>query len=234
VTAWPEQRRGGSLAAAVAARAEAWLLEPAPARSERAERELPPRAVVAVVGLGPRCGTTMLARAVAVELARRDGSGAAIVSASSVPTAPVLATGAARRLARAIGSRAVGRLALLPADDPALRQIAGDRGASLVLDVGHGTPPEVAVALADQVLLVASPAVEPALAEVAAETLAKRPLVVLNRAAEPEGWRRGPDALVPDSRVAATLALAGRDPIGPLATAVAGLADACATAARNA
>ena len=231
MTAWPEQRRGGSLAAAVAARAEAWLLDPAPPRPARAERELPPRAVVAVVGLGPRCGATTLARALAVELARRDPSGAAIVSASSLPGAPALATGAARRLARALGARALGRLALVPGDSPVLTQLAADRGAPLVLDVGHGTPPETALALADQALLVASPEVEPALAEVAAATLAARPLVVLNRAFEAEGWRREPDLLVPDSRVGAKLALAGRDPIGPLGTAAAALADACSAAA---
>jgi hypothetical protein len=231
VTAWPEQRRGGSFAAAVAARAEAWLLDPATARPERAERELPPRAVVTVVGLGPRCGATTIARALAVELARRDPTGAAIVSCASVPAAPVLATGAARRLARALGSRAAGRLALVPHGDPALGQLASDRGAPLVLDVGHGTPPEAALALADQAVLVASPDVEPALAEVAAATLAERPLVVLNRAVEAEGWRRSPDAVVPESRVSAKLALAGREPLGPLGVAAASLADVCAGAA---
>ena len=230
MTAWPEQRRGGSLVAAVAARAEAWLLDPAPPRPELAERELPPRAVVAVVGLGPRCGTTTVARALAVELARRDPSGAAIVSAASVPTAPALATAAARRLARTLGSRPLGRLAVVAQDDPALRRIAGDRGAPLVLDVGHGTPPEAALALADAAVLVAAPDVEPALAEVAAATLAERPLVVLNRAFGAEGWWRPPDALVPESRVGAKLALAGRDPIGPLGAAAAALADACAAA----
>jgi hypothetical protein len=230
LTAWPEQSRGGSLVAALAARAEAWLLDPAPARPARAERELPPRAVVAVVGLGPRCGTTTLARALAVELARRDPSGAAIASASSVPSGPVLATGSARRLARALGSRAVGRLALVPSGDPALAQLAADRGAPLVLDVGHGTPPEGALALADEAVLVTSPEVEPALAEVAASTLAERPLVVLNRAFDSEGWRRAPDVVVPESRVGAKLALAGRDPIGPLGAEVASLADACCAA----
>ena len=230
MTAWPEQRRGGSFVAAVAARAEAWLLDPAPPRPARIERDVPPRPVVAVVGLGPRCGTTTIARALAVELARRDVSGAAIVSASSLPSGPALATGAARRLARALGSRAVGRLALVPAADPALTQLAGDRAAPIVLDVAHGTPPEVALALADQAVLVASPDVEAALAEVAAATLATRPIVVLNRAFDADGWRRTPDAVVPDSRVAARLALAGRDPIGPLGAAVAALADACSAA----
>ena len=231
MTAWPEQRRGGSFAAAVAARAEAWLFDPAPARPAHTERELPPRAVVAVVGLGPRCGSTTVARALAVELARRDASGAAIVSTASLPAAPALATAAARRLARALGSRALGRLALVPEGDPALTQLARDRGAPLVLDVAHGTPPEVALALADQAVLVASPAVEPALAELAAVTLAVRPLVVLNRALEDGGWRRAPDAAVPETRVGARLALAGRDPIGPLAAAASLLADACCAAA---
>jgi hypothetical protein len=119
----------------------------------------------------------------------------------------------------------------VPSGDAALPQVAADRGAPLVLDVGHGTPPEVALALADQAVLVASPEVEPALAEVAASTLAERPLVVLNRAFGGDGWRRPPDVVIPESRVGAKLALAGRDPIGPLGAAAASLAEACCAAA---
>jgi hypothetical protein len=234
MTAWPEQRRGG-LWAAAAARAESWLLAPAAALpAARVERELPPRAVVAVVGLGPRCGATTIARALAVELARRDPSGAAIVSSASVPGAAGLATGAARRLTRALGGGSpAGRLALLEDGDPGLRRLASDRPAPLVLDVGHGTPPEPALALADRAVLVASPEVEPALAEVAAAALARGaagPLLVLNRAPDAGGWRTVPDARVGESRVGARLALAGREPFGALGAAAAALADACAEA----
>ena len=234
MNAWPEQGRGGELLAAVAARAEAWLFDPPPVqRPARVEREPPPRPVVAVVGLGRGCGTTTVARALGVELARRDPGRAAVVSAGSRWTGPAVATGAARRVARALGCPAVGRLALAPLDVPVLRRLAADRPAPLVLDVGHGDPPEPALALADLFLMVASPEVEPALAEVAAAALARDgngPRVVLNRAADASGWRRPPDVVVGETRVGARLALAGRDPLGPLAAAAGVLADACAAA----
>jgi hypothetical protein len=220
----------GGVLGAVAARAEAWLLEPAPARAARAERELPPAAVVAVVGLGRACGATTIARALAVELARRDGGGVAVVQADSAPPA-ALATGPARRLARRLGAdaRACGRLALI-CEGTRTRELARAREVPLVIDVGHGTPPEPALALADRALLVASPAVEPALAGVAAEALGRGglpPLVVLNRAVDAEGWGELPDIRVAESRLGARLALAGRDPLGALGTAAAALADAC-------
>jgi hypothetical protein len=233
VTAWPEARRGGVVAAAVA-RAEAWLFEPAPAAAARVERELPLRPVVAVVGLAPRCGTTTVARALAVELAGRDPSGTAVVSSAAVPAGSALAVGPARRLARSLGVPALGRLALLEEGDRALRQLASDRPAPLVLDIAHGTPPEAALALADRGLLVASPDVEPALVTVAADALARgrhAPLVVLNRAVEAEQWGGDPDAVVGETRVGARMALAGREPFGPLSAAATALADACLEAA---
>ena len=232
MTAWQEAGRG-RLVAAVAARAEAWLLAPAaPEAAPRVEREPPQRPVVAVVGLGPRCGTTTIARALGVELARRDPSGAALVSGAG---APALATATARRLARAFGGRAAGRLALVDEGDPALRRIASERPAPLVLDVAHGVAPEPALALADRAVLVAGPEVEPALASVAAGALARGPcvpLLVLNRAPDAAGWREPPDAVVADSRLGARLAVAGRDPLGSLATAAVALADACGEAVR--
>jgi hypothetical protein len=238
VTAWPEQRRGGLLAAVVA-RAEGWLLEPsAPARIA-AERPPPPRPVVAVIGLAHRCGTTTIARALAVELARRDPDGAAVVSAASVPdpsSAP-LANGTARRLARTLGGRAAGRLVLVHGEDPGLHRLVTDRRAPLVLDVGHGTPPEVALAMADRAVLVATPEVEPALADLAVRSLARDgapPVVVLNRALDGDGWGGRPHATVGENRLGARLACAGRDPVGAIRNAATLLADACAEAAADA
>jgi hypothetical protein len=232
MTAWPEARRGGSLLAAVAARAEAWLLEPAHPRPRPAEPEPLARAVIAVVGLGRRCGTTTIARALAIELARRDRSGAAIVSASVRGSAPALATAAARRLSRALppeSAAAAGRLCLLDPDEPALRELATSRPAPLVLDVAHGTPPEGPCALADAVVLVAAPSVEPALADVVATSLSRdgrMPAILLNRALEPGPWGAREDVLtVGDARLGARLALAGRDPTPGLARPVAALAD---------
>jgi hypothetical protein len=238
VTAWPEQRRGG-LVAAVAARAESWLLEPGAPAARVVERPPPPRPVVAVIGLARRCGTTTVARALAAELARRDPAGAAIVTSAAVPaqSSPALATGAARRLARVLGGRATGRLALVAADDPDLRRLVADRHAPVVLDVGHGTPPEGAVAMADRAVLVASPDVEPALAELAAGALTRdggAPLVVLNRALGGDGWGTGPVAIVGESRLGARLAQAGRDPLGTLRAAAELLADGCEQVAADA
>jgi hypothetical protein len=210
----------------VLARAEAWLLEPAPGRT--VSRNAPPAAVVAVVGLAAGCGTTTLARALGTELAQRHHSGTAVVSTAAL-THPALATAAARRLARALGddARACGRLVLYGGELAALGVM---REVPLVLDVGHGIAPEGALALADRALLVATPQVEPALAEVAAGSLARdamRPLVVLNRAVDDEHWRDLPDVRVGETRLGARLALAGRDPVGALSGAVDALADAC-------
>lgn len=237
MTAWSAQRRGGFVAA-VAARAEAWLFEPTTPRTAGSTHVAPRRPVVAVVGLARRCGSTTIARALAVELARRDALGAAVVSAESLASGATLATVAARRLARSLAgagceTRPAGRLVLAAAEDAGLRDIADERPAPVVLDVPHGTPPEPALALADRAVIVASPDVEPSLVEVAAAALARdwqpRPLVVLNRAMEEERTDI-PGIAVRESRVGARLALAGRDPLGPLAVAAAGLADECSEA----
>src|SRR4051812_49595518 len=93
-------RRGGDFFAIAVSRAERWLMEPPPPRPRAAEPAPEVRPVVAVVGLGPRCGATTVARALAVELARRDRSGAALVSAAVRGPAPALRTPAAPRRAR--------------------------------------------------------------------------------------------------------------------------------------
>jgi hypothetical protein len=216
------------------ATAAGFLLDPPRPRVVEAERDPPGRPVVAVVGLAPRCGASTIARALAAELARRDPARAALVTCAVLPPASVIASQAARRLARAVpagAARAAGRLALVDAADPALRGIAAARAAPLVLDVPHGVAPEPALALADHALLVASPSVEPALAWVAATTLAREglaPVVVLNRAADAEGWHGRADVELGESRVGARLAVAGREPAGALGAAVGLLADACA------
>lgn len=231
MTAWPEARGPGGFLAAVATRAERWLLEPAAPRPRAVEPEPDTRPVIAVIGLGPRCGATTVARALAIELARRDRSGAAIVSAESRGQTAALATAAARRLARALpdeSAAAAGRLCLLDPDGPALRELAASRPAPLVLDVGHGRPPESPFALADAAVLVAAPSVEPALADVVAASLTRDgliPPVVLNRAVDVDAWS-GRDVLtIGDARLGARLAMAGRDPTPGLARPIADLAD---------
>ena len=244
MTAYPREARGpGTFLAAVATRAERWLLEPAAPRPRAIEPEPDLRPVIAVIGLGSRCGTTTIARALAVELANRDSASAAIVSApeggpvaaatTATDRGPIaaLATAPARRLARAFprdAALASGRLCLLEPDHSVLRELAISRPAPLVLDVGHGQPPEAPRALADVTVLVASPDVEPSLADVVAASLTRddeTPAILLNRALDPGPWAGRDLVTVSEARLGARLALAGRDPTPALARPIARLAD---------
>ena len=236
MSAQPLARRG-VLATALAA-AEAWLLEPV---EEVAERAVPPaacRPVVAVFGLGRGCGVTTVARALGAELAARDPAAACVVSSERRSAARPLASSAATRLARSLealpGSpaQAAGRLCLVECGD--LRRVtdAGRRLAPVVLDAGSTAVGGAPAALADHVLLVASPRVEPALAAVTSTSLARvgpEPLVVLNRATA-QGWNGRPDLVLPEARTGARLAHAGREPRGTLGRAVAEIADLCEAA----
>ena len=90
----------------------------------------------------------------------------------------------------------------------------------------------VTASIADHVLLVAAPGLEPALSQVVAGCLSRvgrEPLVVLNRASEQEEerWAARAHLVLPESRMGAQLALAGCEPHGALGLAVAELADRC-------
>lgn len=193
--------------------------------------------VVAVAGLAPRCGTTTVARALAAELALGHGDGAAIVSAETVAGGGIpLGTPAAGRLGRAVQrslpcqTRAVGRLCLTAAgaDQGRLADAARDL-APLVLDVADPSRTAVAASLADAVVLVGAPSGEPSLAAVLAESLSRvgpEPVVVLNRDRDGDArWEGRCGLRLPESRMGAQLALAGREARGDLGRAVAGLAD---------
>ena len=214
-----------------------WLVEPAEsAQQKRAgAATTQERPVVAVIGLAPRCGTSTVARGLGAELALRDPGGACAVTAA--PGGPSLALGlpAAARLARTLApvaagaTRACGRLCLVHCEDRAALAGAILYLAPLVLDVADTEQAAAAAAIADKVVLVAGPSSEPALAAVVADSLARvgpAPLVVLNRADVAEdAWAGRAAAELPDSRMGARLALAGREPRGDLGRAVAGLAD---------
>jgi hypothetical protein len=246
----PLLAHGGFLAAALA-RAEAWLLEPLdrpldddgpdgetpggdPPRAEPPV-EPPLRSVVAVVGLAPRCGATTVARGLGAELAARDAVGAAIVSTRRPPAAGGLRTPSAGRLARSLSAlglgpvRACGRICLLPAAAEQAAAATARRLAPIVLDVPYGWPPAPAAALADHVVLVRTPPVEPALAEVVATSLAsdgaEPPLILLNRSGpgDEEGARS--DVVLPEAPAGAHLALAGYQANGALGSALGALAD---------
>ncbi|MGH2846575.1 MAG: hypothetical protein ACRDL0_11270 [Thermoleophilaceae bacterium] len=208
--------------------------------------------MIAVFGLLRGCGVTVVSRALAAELASRDARWSAAVHCEARVAAIPLATQPAARLARALAevpgadTRAVGRLCLVGgADHRALADTARHL-APLVLDAGSSAVGGVPAALADRVVLVATPASEPSLASVAAACLGRlghEPLVVLNRAPaeasvdeEPVGrvaaggkagrdWSLRPVHRLPESRMGAQLALGGREPRGELGRAVARLAD---------
>ena len=228
----PATRHAAAAAAQSVAAAEPASRPPltlAPAPAEPLE---PPRPVVAVLGLAPGAGGSTVARALAARLAADDPCAAAVLVTPDSPR-PAPATAAAARLARALldrgidGARAAGRLCVVPGTEP-LPPIAGLRPAPVVADIAHGAPAEGATALADHVVLVCPPDVEPALAA-AVETTLRRAgqyvSLVLNRVIEEPPARLAHALLVPDSRVAAQLTLACREPRGALAEAAAELAE---------
>jgi hypothetical protein len=223
----------GALASAVAA-VESFFLEPEVPPSPVAESAEPrdQRPVVCVFGLARGCGATVVARALAVELAARDPGGAAAVSCDAGARGIPLATHAAMRLARLLDEvpgalpRAVGRLCLVAGADPLALADTARHHAPLVIDAGSRALGGAPASLADQTLIVTTQRVEPALAQVGAECVARvgpPPVVVLNRA--PHG-QPGSFAL-PNSPVGARLALGGREARGELGRAIAELADLC-------
>jgi hypothetical protein len=234
-TASARPGRRGPLATALA-RAEAWLIEPAePAVADAPPEAYAPLPVVAVFGLARGCGTTTVARALAAELAARDG-GSAAVSSDSAPVGIPLAAPAASRLARSLAdvpgarTRAVGRLCLVACPNPLVLADTARHHAPLVLDAGAGELGGVTASVADQIVLVAVPGLEPSLATVAAACLARvgpEPIVVLNRAGVGDGWPGRAAVELPASRLGAGLALGGREPRGDLGAAIARLADMC-------
>jgi hypothetical protein len=190
--------------------------------------------VVAVIGLRPGSGATTIARALAVELALRDAGRAALATAGMLGSPGIpLGTPSAVRLARAASragagcSRAVGRLAMVEsrATDVAHGRLVGL--APLVIDAAESGAGDLA-SLVDVTVLVGSPDCQPALAAVVREPLAGvSPCVtVLNRHVEDDAaWDGRYDVSVPESRLAAHLALVGREAPSAFGRAVAELAD---------
>jgi hypothetical protein len=227
-------RRPGFVAELLA-RAEAWLLEPVELRPAARPLVVPPRPVVAVVGLRPRCGATTLARALAANLAAADPGGAAVVAGAAEvpPFAP--AVRAASRLCAQIGpgSRPAGRLCLTDSRDFGALASLWRGVAPLVLDVPADVPPRGPASVADLTVVVAPGAVEPPLAELASRTLARAdrsPLIVVSRPDEPERWEGRAAHSLPHSRPAARLSAAGWTPRGAFGAVVAELGSLCEAA----
>jgi len=213
-----------------------WLVEPAAEPSVagvQGDLERPVRPVVTVAGLRRRVGVTTVARAVGAVLAVREPAGACVVSAAragtSVPLGAPAAARLGRRLAPVVGARtrACGRLCLVEEAEPAALCAASRGLAPVVLDVSEPARAAAAASLADHVVLVAGPDAEPSLAAVVAESLAAvgpAPVIVVNRAGRTAAaWTGERHVAIPESRVAAQLAAAGREPRGPFGDAAARL-----------
>jgi hypothetical protein len=238
-------RPRGFVAGAVAA-AGSFLLEPAVPRPDSpSETPAGVRPVVAVFGLARGCGVTVVSRALAVELAARDAVGTAAVHCDARAAGIPLATHAAARLAKILAdvpgaeTRAVGRLSLVAGAEQAALADTARHFAPLVLDAGSASLGGAPAALADRVVVVARPSIEPALASVAVECLGRldcEPIVVVNRAVAgqlgepPSSWATRAALNLPESRMGAQLALGGRETRGELGRAVAELADLCEAA----
>lgn len=239
---WPRTVRAGPrtgiLSAALAA-ARDFLLEPVEAADTILATAPGMRTVVSVFGLARGCGSTVVSRALAAELAARDAGGASAVTCETRGSAIPLATHEASRLARSLDeifgrARPVGRLCLVAGAEPAVLAEAVRGLSPLVIDAGATVLGGVPACVADSTVLVTTPAMEPALARVAAECVARvgrEPILVVNRAGEGVGdadGASGPRPLVlPESRIGAQLAFAGREARGELGRAIAVLADRC-------
>jgi hypothetical protein len=228
----PRRARRGPLAAV-----GAWLVDPAEASPAEAPARLGRRPVVAVFGLAPRCGATVVARALAVALAARDASGVAVVSSTGPMARMPMASRPATRLAGVLAdvpgasTRAAGRLCLVAGAHVVALADTASHHAPLVLDAGAAAVGGIAASVADHVVLVAAPQMEPALARVVAAGLARvgpEPLVVLNRATTVDaGWAEVAHVLS-EARVAARMAIAGHEPRGDFGRALRAVVGSCA------
>jgi hypothetical protein len=222
---------GRGFLASAAAAVESFFLEPvAPAPAADSVEPPDQRPVVCVFGLAGGCGVTVVARALAAELAVRDRAGTAAVCCDARPAGIPLATHAATRLAHLLEDvpgaepRPMGRVCLVGGADPLRLSETARHHAPLVIDAGSAALGGAPASVADRAVIVTTPAIEPALAHVGAECVARAgptPIVVLNRAPHDQ---RGTLAL-PNSPMGARLALGGREARGALGGAIADLAD---------
>jgi hypothetical protein len=227
----------GALIANALARVQAFLLEPAEeSLGVRPATSLPVRFApaspitdlrVVVLGLTPRCGSSTVARGLAVALGRVRGRVPQLIavqaeqSQASALVGRPFAGGLRWEAPRSLSGvelveygRTVGALAGGPS--------------ALVWDVASGETERAtsAAAGADAVVLVAPGTSEPALADLVARMLGERHgrvLLVAARVSDPAPWGERATCL-PDSRLGAALVTRGRRATGELGLAFDGLA----------
>ena len=215
-----------SLLAAALARAQSFLLEPATPPTALARRPPPPiqleQIELAVLGSKPGCGASTVACCLASALAVPGARPAHVITLSDglsrQPTPRALAGGAVWEVPLALAEP--GEVAEYGA---ALGGLAG-RPSVVVWDVpaGEAGRADLVACDAQTVVVVVPGAGEPALGELLGRMLAERfgrVLVVANRA-DPAKWRGRADACLPESRIAARLAVRGRPPGGAYAEAL--------------
>ena len=212
-------------------RANGYLLEP-PAAAAEPEIEVrpleaPPAALnVLLLGLTRPCGLSTLARGLAAQLAAGGARQGHVISLGATDR------GSARARTIHGGGRVwdvpstlhdqcevaeYGRLVSRLVGDAA---IVWDVPATEVERVGELVPPLAPI-------LVAPAQSQPALAELVAETLSERFAglrVVANRVRSPDHWSGLAALCIPESKVAAMLAIRGRRPGGELGMSIARLA----------
>jgi hypothetical protein len=189
------------------------------------------RDVVGVIGLVPGAGASTCAALLAAELGSRDPGGAALL----VGERPWLRGGLSRS-ARELAAR-LAPLGLNPAGGAGRVVELTDIGEGESLEIlrmlapcvlGPAAPGTAESLAADRTVIVAGRGVEPALAGVAAASLASAgayPVLAVNRATEPGAWDGRAAALLPERRLAVRSAGLGRPAPGALGAAVRELAD---------
>jgi hypothetical protein len=215
-----------SLLAAMLARAQSFLLEPATPPAALARRPPPPiqleQVELAVLGSKPGCGASTVACCLASALAVPGARPAHVITLSEglsrQPAPRVLAGGAVWEVPLAL--REPREVAEYGAE---LGGLAG-RPSVVVWDVPacEARRAELVACDAQAVIVIVPGAGEPALGELLGRMLAERfgrVLVVANRA-DPAKWRGRADACLPESRIAARLAVRGSPPGGGFADAL--------------
>jgi hypothetical protein len=219
----------GSLIAAALARAQGFLLEPAPT-VEAASDALAPAPLascgpvnVVVTGLSRGSGATTVAAGLAHALVVPGARSAHLVSLRAEP-------GAARRAPPSVAGWELPP-ALRDAEEIAdygatlARLAAGGAEAAVVWDVRADDVARAArvMEVCDAIVCVAAGSAEPALCALVGDMLAERygrVVLVANRVGDEEAWSGRCAAAVPDSRLAAILIARGRPPGGAVGAAM--------------